>query len=122
MRKCIDPTRLGHGAAGFQSLWIVVVCRQVYLPVVLNETETNSIEPASAPQYVLDDGWVSKEVDHRIGDHSKNVDFELVAKRVEDAVCRPESRLHAARKIKTQCGGVCALKQAKRSARVDTGH
>jgi len=85
---------------------------------MIDEAEANTIQPATAPQDVLADGWVGKKVDKRMADDTKHFDIDFVSIGIKAATCRPESREHAGDQIEAESSRVRALEQAIRRAGV----
>jgi hypothetical protein len=53
---------------------------------VVNQAESNTIQPPGPPQYILVDHRIGEEVDQRVRRKAENVEFDCVAICVKPAV------------------------------------
>jgi hypothetical protein len=80
---------------------------------MVDQTETNSIEPADSPKHVLFDHRIGKEVDDGGCRHAEHADFHFVTEGIESAVRGSEPLTESAFQVETKCFGDLRSKQAK---------
>lgn len=88
---------------------------------MIDQSKTDSIQPARPAQHVFPDHRVREEIDHGVSQHAEHADFDLVAKRLEATVCCSESFVNTAGEVKAQRAGQLAAEQAEGGAGVDAG-
>jgi len=97
----------------------IIMCRKVQRAVMIDQSESHTIDPTDSSEYIFVYGFIGEKVNRRMSDNIEHNQFHLVPVGLEAAIRSTESLMKPATKVQTQGLGNLTPENAVRRTGID---